>query len=290
MSRKSLPKDEEAFRIMCAPHIIQHVRRQLANVDILHRAVEESVYYAPSTTGGEGNGRTFSFRRVTDLTHHLSPEFPVFPAFQPMQVKPQVTIEKDGFFAQRWDVGEHTGTHLDAPAHFAQGEGIRTVEEIPVVDLVVPLVVIDIKERADKDDDTELQVDDIVSYEKRYGAIPKGAAVCMYTGWESRVHSAEQFLNADSGGTLHFPGISPEAARYLAEERDIVGVGVDTLSLDFGPSTDFRSHFEILSRNKWGLECLANLGEVPPAGAMLFVGAPKVPGASGGPCRVLALW
>src|SRR5690625_2222588 len=228
------------------------------------------------------HGRNVSFRRVMDLTHVLSPEFPVFPAFRPMEVRTDVTIEENGFFARTWEVGEHTGTHMDAPAHFASGEHIRSLDEIPATDLIAPLAVIDIAERAAKDADTQLQVDDILAYEKRHGRIAAGSAVCMYTGWERYV-GGPQYLNPDEGGTLHFPGLSPEAARFLAVERDVIGVGVDTLSLDFGPSTDFRAHFEILSRNKWGLEALANLAEIPPAGAWLFVGAPKAVGASGGP-------
>ncbi len=290
---------------MCAPHIVNHVRRQLAAHSPYLAAMDATAGGASTGTttrrdnaAPRGNAaqcdnaahRDLSFRHIVDLTHPLSPAFPVFPAFQPMQVRTTRSMETDGFFARTWEVGEHTGTHLDAPAHFATGEDIRTMDQIPPTELVVPLVVIDIKERADKDHDACLTVDDVLEYERRYGRIPDGAAVCMYTGWETRVGSAEQFLNPDESGVMHFPGLTAEAANFLATERNIAGVGVDTISLDFGPSTDFRAHFEILSRNKWGLECLANLAKVPPAGAMLFVGALNVPGASGGPCRVLALW
>lgn len=284
---------------MCAPHVLQQVNRQLTQGDLRFMAAADTS--SAGTSGNDAltetsvsrrsNGRAgFDFRRIMDLTHSLSPRFPVFPAFKPMKVTTNVTVEKDGFFARTWELGEHTGTHMDAPAHFAAGEGIRTIDEIPATDLVVPLVVIDISKRAERDHDTQVSVDDIFAYERQHGPIPGGAAVCMYTGWETRVHGTEDFLNPDAGGTLHFPGFSSEAANYLATERDIVGIGVDTISLDFGPSTDFRAHYEILSRNKWGLECLANLAEVPPSGATLFVGAPKVVGGSGGPCRVLALW
>lgn len=281
---------------MCAPHIVRYVGMQVEAHKPFMAAPDETVGVVDTAgirTAARRNERSplnISFRHVVDLTHPLSPDFPVFPAFRPMKVRTDVTIEKDGFFARTWEVGEHTGTHLDAPAHFAVGDEIRTVDQIPVDNLVVPLVVIDIKERAEKDHDALLTIDDVLHYERRYGRIPQGAAVCMYTGWEERADSAQRFLNPDSSGVLHFPGISPDAAHFLATERDVAGVGVDTLSLDFGPSTDFRAHFEILSRNKWGVEALANLAAVPPAGALLFVGAPKVTGGSGGPCRVLALW
>src|SRR5690625_4746325 len=90
-------------------------------------------------------GRELSFRRMMDLTHTLSPEFPVFPAFRPMEVRTDVTIEKNGFFARTWEVGEHTGTHMDAPAHFAPGDHIRALDEIPATDLIAPLAVIDVE-------------------------------------------------------------------------------------------------------------------------------------------------
>lgn len=273
---------------MCAPHILQHVANELTDRDLVQMAPETASGARAEKSAAVGG--TFSFRRITDMTHTVSPRFPVFPAFQPMRVTTNVTIEEDGFFARTWEVGEHTGTHIDAPAHFAAAAGIRTVDEIPTAELVAPLVVIDIEERARHDHDALLTVDDILAYEKRHGRIPAGAAVCMYTGWEERVHGTDEFLNPDEGGTLHFPGFGSEAAAFLATERDVAGIGADTISLDFGPSTDFRAHYEVLSRNKWGLECLANLSEVPPAGALLFVGAPKVEGGSGGPCRVLTLW
>lgn len=276
---------------MCAPHIMKHVGSQLEGQNPCLAptdAAGTSAEFAARRSGG--SPRSVAFRHIVDLTHPLSPEFPVFPAFQPMRVQTKVTIEDDGFFARTWEVGEHTGTHMDAPAHFAAGDHIRTMDQIPPTELVAPLAIIDIKDRAEKDHDVCLSVDDVLAYERRHGRIPDGAAVCMYTGWETRVGSAKQFLNPDESGVLHFPGVSSEAAHFLTTERHVVGVGVDTISLDFGPSTDFRAHFEILSRNKWGLECMANLAKVPPAGALIFVGALNVPGASGGPCRVLALW
>jgi kynurenine formamidase len=111
----------------------------------------------------------------------------------------------------------------------------------------------------------------------------------MHSGWESRVGSTKTYRNPDSGGTMHFPGVHPDAAAFLLKERDVAGIGVDTLSLDIGPSKDFKTHTTWLPANKWGLENVANLTRVPPSGATVFVGAPKVAGGSGGPARVIAL-
>ncbi len=116
-----------------------------------------------------------------------------------------------------------------------------------------------------------------------------GAFVAMYSGWGSRVANAERFLNKDSKGTMHAPGFSEDVAKFLVKERDIVGAGVDTLSLDAASATKFVAHLALLGAGKYGVELLANLNAVPPSGATIIVGGPKHEGASGGPCRVSAL-
>ena len=131
---------------------------------------------------------------------------------------------------------------------------------------------------------------DLLAWEQQYGRIPDGAAVLMNSGWATRIESAAAYVNADAGGTAHFPGFSAEAANFLLQERKINGIGVDTLSLDHGPATNFPVHIAFLPTNRWGLECLVNLAQIPPSGAHLFVGVPKIKGSSGGPTRVLAIW
>ena len=112
----------------------------------------------------------------------------------------------------------------------------------------------------------------------------------LHSGWDAKAKDAKAFLSADRTGTLHFPGFSKEACSFLLEERQVAGLAVDTLSLDFGASKDFAVHRLWLGSGKWGLECVANLSQLPPAGATVFVGSPKVVGASGGPTRVIAVW
>lgn len=290
---------------MCAPSVIERVHEQLGAAegfavprrDVLRLAagmVAGALLAAPANAArvraASPSPRRLEFSHLVDLTHVLSPDFPVFPSFEPMRVTTLVTVRANGFYANRWDLGEHTGTHLDAPAHFVDREGIWTADEVPPERLIAPLVVIHIHERAARDPDAWVTVDDLLAWERRYGRIPDGAAVCMHSGWETRVGDASAYRNADAGGTMHFPGFSPEAAEWLVHERSVVGVGVDTLSLDIGPSTDFKVHLTVLGANVWGLENLANLASVPPAGATLIVGAPRVRRASGGPCRVLAVW
>lgn len=282
---------------MCAPSVIEQVGRQLSRRDLLRAtagmavgallAMPRATARASSSPAGAPR---LEVNHVADLTHALSPDFPVFPGFEPMKVRTLVTVKQNGFYANRWDVGEHTGTHMDAPAHFVDRPGIWTADEVPAERLIAPLAVVHIHERASRNPDAWVTADDLHAWEQRYGRILDGAIVCMHSGWETRVGDAAAYRNADSSGTMHFPGFSPEAAEFLVNERRIAGIGVDTLSLDIGPSTDFKVHLTVLGANLFGLENLANLAKVPPSGATAIVGAPKVRGASGGPCRVLAVW
>lgn len=148
---------------------------------------------------------------------------------------------------------------------------------------------IGIADRAAKNPDTLVSVDDLLAWEKRYGRLPAGAVVAMHAGWDARADSTDKFLNRDANGVMHTPGFSEQAARFLVEQRDIGGVGVDTISLDAGAAVKFVAHLAILGAGKYGVELMANLGRVPPAGATVFVGAMKHEGATGGPARVIAV-
>ena len=199
-----------------------------------------------------------------DLTHTFSPKTPVFPAFKPVQIRPKFSIAKDGFFANEITFDEHTGTHMDAPVHFvASGD---TADRLSIDRFFAPLAVVSIEARAAKDPDATLTVDDLLAWEKRHGRLPRGAFVAMYSGWEARIGNADRFLNKDAKGTMHAPGFSEDAARFLAQERDIVGAGVDTLSLDRRVASKFVAHLALLGAGKYGVELLANLAACrPPA-------------------------
>lgn len=227
-----------------------------------------------------------SFGSVVDLTHTLGTDFPTFGGPPNLEVEQLARFGTDGYNMNRWLLVEHTGTHLDAPIHFS--EAGHSADSIPVNQLVVPLAVIDIASRAQDDPDTQLTPDDLTAWEAVNGPIPQGACVAMNSGWDRRV-GGNGFRNADGDGVMHFPGFHSEAVDYLLEQSSAAGIAVDTLSLDFGPSPDFATHYKWLPENRWGLECVANPGEVPAAGATIVVGGPKIQGASGGPSRVLAL-
>lgn len=225
--------------------------------------------------------------RVVDLSHTLSPDFPVYPAFEPAQVRALFTVEQDGFYTQQWTFGEHTSTHMDFPGHFVAGGGL--VDNMDVGLLVGAAVVIDISARAEQDPNATLLVEDILAWEAENGMIPDGAFVLVYSGWEARLAEEGAFANMDENGVMNFPGISVEAAQFLASERNLHGVGIDTLSLDIGPSTTFDAHFFILGAGLLGIENVANLASIIGEKATIVCGIPKYQNGSGGPVRVLAL-
>ena len=221
-----------------------------------------------------------------DLTHTLHPDFPTYFGEPGFAMEQKSSFASEGFNLFELTINEHTGTHMDAPLHFsADGDA---VDEIPVSNLVLPLVVIDISEAAARDADAQVMPGDIEAWRQVNGDMPEGCCVAMYSGWADKVDT-DEFRGADDGGTMHFPGFHPDAANMLIEEGRAVGMAVDTLSLDHGPSADFATHYAWLPTGRWGIECLALPGSLPPVGATLIVGAPKHRGGTGGPARVMAL-
>jgi kynurenine formamidase len=188
---------------------------------------------------------------------------------------------EDGALTRDVAFGEHTGTHLDAPAHFS--EGGATVEGIPAGDLVCEAAVIDVRAACASDSDYVLSAADVRAHEAEHGPLPPRAAVLVCTGWSAYREDEARYVT-----DLRFPGVSSEAADALIA-RDVAGLGIDTLSVDPGVSTDYAVHHRTLPAGLWHLEGLVNLELLPPRGALLVVGAPPLAGGSGVPARPLAL-
>lgn len=226
---------------------------------------------------------------VVDLTHPLGPSSPyiqVRDATFPFRRAPIATIATRGVYANKWELTEHIGTHIDAPCHFA--EDAPCLEAIPLDDLFAEAVVIDLRARVEANPDTELTLADLERWQKAHGPLPQRSVVLMCSGWDARWPSQERFANPDAGGVMHFPGFSRAAIEHLAARPEILGIGVDTFSIDPGRDTRYEGHRVLSAAKKWALECLANLSRLPPSGSRLFIGVPKVEGASGGPARVVA--
>jgi kynurenine formamidase len=229
------------------------------------------------------------FRAVVDLTHTIDASVPNFevtrrPAYQ---AKIVATIEKDKYFARTISLPEHFGTHIDAPAHFVGG--LWTVDQIPAERLIAPLVVLDLSILTKDHPDYRISVEDIANWEQANGQISTGAVVMARTGWDSRWNSATDYRNADRKGAMHFPGYSVDAAKFLVEGREILGLGIDTLSIDYGLSSDFPVHQYVLGHSVYQLENVANLDRVPSTGSIVVVAPIKLEHGSGGPVRILAL-
>ena len=219
--------------------------------------------------------------RVVDLAQPLSSATHVWPGTTQLSARTVVTYAESGALVRDVTFGEHTGTHLDAPAHFHEG-GV-TVEGIPADDLVCEAVVIDISASCALDRDYTLSAADVIAHESEHGPLPIRAAVLVCTGWSAFLDDGARYV-----GDLRFPGVSTEAARLLIAQG-AAGIGIDTLGVDPGLSTDYGVHHLTLPAGLWHLEGLINLELLPPRGALLVIGAPPLTGGSGVPARPLAL-
>ncbi|HYM80415.1 MAG TPA: cyclase family protein, partial [Candidatus Limnocylindria bacterium] len=189
------------------------------------------------------------------------------------------------------EIGEHVGTHFDAPIHWITGRDGEDVASAPPSRLVGPAVVIDKSAEAEADPNYLLTVEDFEAFEAEHGRIPDGAWVLFRTGWDARAHDQDAFLNARSEGPAT-PGPGVGAARWLAEERPIAGFGVETVGVDAGAAggfdPPFPAHNFLLGAGRYGLTQLANLAQLPPVGALVVVAPLKLVGGTGSPSRVFA--
>ena len=284
---------------MCVPGTIEAVRSHVEQLDEeasgprLDRrtallAGAGAALAAAFPSGALAAGRRSSGNKAQDLTHVLRVGIPMFPGVPRPSKTTFVTVPVNGFYGQIWNIWEHTGTHLDVPAHFILGG--RTTPQLTLDELLAPIAVIDISERAARNPDTVVTTDDLRRYERGHGRIKPGSLVAMNSGWDARAGSEAAYRNTDASGTMHFPAWSADAVEWLIEERSIGALGVDTLSLDPGNATAFVAHVALLSANRFGIENLANLGAIPPKGATAFVGVIPWEDGSGGPARVVATW
>ena len=222
--------------------------------------------------------------KVIDLTHTFTPEFPTFSGEPGLSMEKTVKFDESGYQLYRVTFDEHSGTHIDAPLHFAE-DGIG-VDELAPEDLICPLCIIDISAKAAEAPNSMLEPEDIEAFVSANGDIPAGALVAMYSGWGEKV--GDTSFRTDADGNFAFPGFS-KAATDMLDGMGVAAIGVDTLSLDPGDSADFAVHYGWLPAGRYGIECLANLAGLPATGATIFVGAPKHGGGTGGPARVMAV-
>ncbi len=230
--------------------------------------------------------------RTVDLTHPLSQEtlyWPTGSSFEHERLAWGRDAAGDWYSAAAFSSPEHLGTHLDAPIHFA--ESGWTSAEIPAERFLAPGAVIDISARSGTDPDAVLVPDDIAAWEIAHGPLPDRAIVIVRTGWGSRWPDWERYYGSATPKdvtTFHFPGVSAAAATALVD-RAVAGVGIDTASIDAGPSTRFEAHRVLAAGNVFNLENLTRVDELPAAGFLVVALPMKIEGGTGGPARVLAV-
>lgn len=270
---------------MCHACVTDAVKRRMLSRRDLFRAAP-AVAATAAMGAGAAPAMAAAPRRIVDLTHTLSPEFPTYTGAPGITPNRLFSFEDNGFNMFEVSFNEHSGTHIDAPIHFS-ADG-QSVEEVPVENLMAPLAVVDIRAKAEADREAMLTPDDLGAWRDAHGDLPERCCVAMLSGWERHL-GTPKFRGADEDGVQHYPGFHPEAAQMLIEEADVIGIAVDTLSLDIGSSSSFETHYAWLPTNRWGLENVAALDQLPAKGATMMVGAPKHQGGTGGPSRVVAL-
>jgi kynurenine formamidase len=230
--------------------------------------------------------------RLVDLTYAFNQDTVYWPnaeGFRHRKDGWNVTPAGYWYAAGEFSSAEHGGTHVDSPIHFAQGK--LTVDKIPVGRLVGPAVLIDVSAAASRNRDYRATGADVLAWEKAHGKIPSDAIVLFRTGWGRYWPDRKRYLGSDVPGDvdhLHFPGISKEAAELLVR-RGVAGVGVDTASIDHGPSKDFIVHQILNQADIYGLENVANLERLPAKGATVIALPMKIENGSGAPARVIAV-
>lgn len=236
--------------------------------------------------------------RVVDLTSPLHADTPILELPPEFGQTARFELEEISRYDDRgpawyWNnfrTGEHTGTHFDAPIHWATGPQ-QDVASVPPDRLVGPIAVLDVADRVARDPDDLVEVEDLQAWQETHGSLPEGGWLLVRSGWSAHAGSQEAFLNADEDGP-HTPGLSPDCARWLAQESPIIGLGVETVGTDAGAAATFDPMFPCHSlmhqAGKYGLTQLRNLDQLPPTGAFLVASPLKIDGGSGSPVRVLA--
>ncbi len=233
---------------------------------------------------------TFKHLKLVDLSHPLASDIPHWSGFPPATRSTLFDYQNSGFKAEQYCHVGQWGTHIDPPSHFVAG--LRNLDQIPLEEMLLPLVVIDVHQQVEQNADYTLSVADIKHWEQQHGPVPKGSFVAMRTDWSKRWPDQASMQNQDANGVNHYPGWSLEALRYLYEQRGITASGHETTDTDPGVSTtqdDYSLEFYILSHNHYQIEMLNNLDQVPESGALVIVSWPNVEQGSGFPARVLAL-
>ncbi|PIE75200.1 MAG: cyclase [Deltaproteobacteria bacterium] len=224
---------------------------------------------------------------IIDLTQTLTQKIPIWPGDPEFKVTPWATYEKDQYFINNIYIGEHSGTHWGTPNTFIKDA--RSAEMFTVKELVMPAVVIDIRNLVKEDSNYRLSIADVKNWEEKNNRkVPSGSMVILFTGWQNKWNNPKDFLGIDNKKILHWPGFGGDTVKFLIENRKIAGLGTDTHGADPGNDEEFGASFAMYEADGIILECLAGLDKLPPYGSIIIVGGLPVEGGSGSPARIIA--
>ena len=232
------------------------------------------------------NLKTIAYSKIVDLTHKIHPNIPIWPGDPAPEIETVAQIETSGYFLRKFSIGEHSGTHMNAPNSFDAGGA--SIDNYPPQSLVLPAIAIDIRDQSLANPDYTLTIDDVLNWEQQHRFIEPGNLIILYTGWQEKWENEKSFFNRDNDGICHFPGFSKAATQFLLEKRLIAGVGTDTHGVDPGQDESFAVNKQVLEHQGIVLENLANLDQLPAADITLVIGILRLLGGSGSPVSVLA--
>jgi len=224
--------------------------------------------------------------RFVDCSHPIDEESSFWPGGEPLIRCRNKILDKDKCNKLRVTMGTDLGTHIDSPSHFIAGG--RTITDLSLQELISPAVIINVTEKVEKNHDYELTVEDLKDWEEKHGRIPDNSLVCMRTGWSKRFRDQVKYRNSDEQNVMHFPGFSSDLASFLVAERNINGIGIDTLSLDPGTTKSFPVHYIVLGKGKYQIENMV-LEELPEKGAVIIALPLSLRDAPESQTRVMAM-
>jgi kynurenine formamidase len=232
------------------------------------------------------NQKSITYTRVIHLSHVIDLNIPQWPGDPPVEFETVAELNNDGYYLRRFSLGEHSGTHINAPNSFYNHS--LGIDEYPAQSLVVPAVVIDTREAVKVNSDYALTITDVLTWEEEYGEISAGCIVILNTGWQKKWFDKNAFFNQDAEGISHFPGFGSDTTEFLLEQRQIAGVGIDTHGVDPGQDNSFATNHLVLEKPRLVLENLTNLDQLPPKGTTIAIAVLRLRGGSGSPVGVLA--
>lgn len=231
-------------------------------------------------------------RKWVDLSHNINKDIPHFNSDKPIREKIINTKEKDGFLVKEYTLYSAYATHFDAPTHFSNTHD-KSIDQYDLKELIVPLYVLRFEDKVAKNPDYVVSIDDIMLYEQKYGHIEENSFVAFCSNWSKRWSNPQAYYNYDQQNQAHTPGWSLEAIKFLVEKRNICGIGHETLdtdaSINVANNNFMAAQFEILNSNKYQIEQMTNLNQIPPTGAIMFATLLKIEDAPSFPIRVFAI-